>query len=258
MIRYSKMCWIGCCALSMVAATRLRAGLPMGAPGFLEGLIFCSTIFGYHFSHPNRGLRLVAWALGGIAFLCFWKISLMARLLLVIPAVILGFYYGWQWPQNAGLRWKPAWKPPAVAIAWAWVTVLLPVEGAMNTDLWLIFCTRVLFICALALAYDLHDSAYDLKRGLETVANRIGAAHTLRLIDWLLAAAGTLELLRLIAQPEALWATIALWINFLSSRWVIRWLFAGTGLVEWRKTIIDALMVWQLVLLWAAWAVWGP
>ncbi|MEI6410257.1 MAG: hypothetical protein WCR52_12795 [Bacteroidota bacterium] len=253
MTRFFKMCWIGCCALAMVAATRLRAGLPVGAPCFLEGLIFCSTVFGYHFAHPDRRVRFVAWAMGGIAFLCFWEISFTARLLLVIPAVILGFYYGWKWPQNVGLRWKPDWKPPAVAIAWAWVTVLLPVEGVMNTGLWLIFCTRVLFISALALAYDLHDSAYDLKRGLETVANRIGAAQTLRLIDWLLAAAGTLELLRVVAQPEALWAAIALWINFLSSRWVIRRLFVGTELVEWRKTIIDALMVWQLVLLWAAW-----
>lgn len=236
----------------MAAATRLRVGLPEAMPGALVCLIVGGTVFGYHFAHPRRGIRYSAWVFGLAALAGFGLSGRTVQLLLVFPALILGFYYGWGKPRRAGLRWVPFWKPPAVALAWAWVTVLLPVEGRMDAGLWIIFAGRFWFIYALALAYDLHDGAYDLQRGLETVANRLGASRTLRLIDGALAAAALLELLRAGAGRAQPHTTIALLISLLCTRWAVRSLFGDHRAVPYRKALIDGLMVVQWLLLFVA------
>lgn len=251
-MRYLLFGWIGICALAMVAATRLRLGEPPGAPGLLELMVFSGTVFGYHFAHPQRGIRYLAWFFGGIALISFIFSSRTVQLSLLLPALTLGFYYGWGRPRRAGLRWAPFWKPPAVALAWAWVTVFIPVEARMNAGLWLVFATRFLFIYALALAYDLHDSAYDLRRGLETVANRLGASRTLRLIDVLLSVAAALELLRAGTGAARAHTTVALLVSLFCTRWAIRKLFGDSRNEAHRKALIDSMMVLQCLLLFVA------
>jgi 4-hydroxybenzoate polyprenyltransferase len=247
--------WIGLCALSMLSMTRLRFGIPQD-PGWLDGFVFGGMVFGYHFTRRERWRKVIAWMMGALGFLCYLQLPGAVQLMAWVPGLVWGAYYGWQKPGNAGLRGMPYLKPLAVAFAWAWVTVMLPLPQALWASAAFVFGARAAFVFALALAYDLHDKAYDAKHGLTTLAGRWDSRQTFQLIDWAMVAAGVFAVLHGFGDGRFWWCTIAVLVSLAASDLLIRWFFRRADLEPWRKVLIDALMPLQwLVAVGLGW--WG-
>jgi 4-hydroxybenzoate polyprenyltransferase len=237
--------WIGGCALALVFQTRLMVGLPT-TPGWLDGLIFGSTVFGYYCTHPLPVYRTMAWLLAAGAMGCFLWLDRTTQWLAIGPALLWAAYYGLQRPGRSGLRTLPAAKPVVIALAWAWVTVWLPARQL----LWPLFAARATFIFALALAYDLTDLAYDRRHQLTTLVNKIGEPRAYRIIYMALALAtlwvGFGFLLKIVSLP----VSVAIWATYLVTPFALHLILHSTAKVAWQKVAIDALMVLQAVLVW--------
>lgn len=233
----------------MLWQTHLLLNTP--APScWLCGFVFSATVFAYNFSAPPRR-RWPAWGFGLLAVFCFLELTIVHQLTVFLPALIWLLYYDRYRPgHGTGLRDYPALKPIAIALAWAGVTVLLPVPLNEWTGTAPLFVGRAAFIFALALAYDLSDQPYDIRHGLDTLVLKIGPRQTFRLIDAALMltalCAGTLVWLGVVERK----AWIAVCISLLFSALAIRRILTWTGWPGWRKAGIDGLMVVQFILLW--------
>lgn len=246
---FFQLFWIGVCALAMLWQTELLLDAP--SPGFwLYAFVFSATVFGYNFT-AQKARRLPARALGVFAAFCFLELTLLQKLVLALPVLIWLLYYDRYRPgQGTGLRRYPALKPLAIALAWAGVTVLLPLPVYLWPDAALLFVGRAAFIFVLALAYDLCDQPYDLEHGLTTLVMRLGPRNSFRLIDAvLLLAAGCVGLNfgfgRFAAGPS-----LSLLLSLAIAEIVIRRVVGRLDWVGWRKVFIDGLMVVQFILVW--------
>ena len=247
--------WIGICALSMLAQTRLLLGLSL-VPAWLDGFVLGSAVFAYSFTHSDRRVKAAAWLAGLFGGACF-LMSLPAstgatswQWAVAVPAALWLLYYGLRWPGNSGLRGVPVAKPLVVALAWGWVTALLPALPEEWGRVGGILLGRSAFIFALALAYDVADLDYDRRHGLATLAGRIGMRKTFLLIfsALLLAAlcccANTFLHIYDRQMALALCASLA-----LSARW-LWFLFQKADWLGWQKMLIDALMAGQFLMVW--------
>ncbi len=242
------LCWIGACALTMLAQTRLLLGLSV-VPGWIDGFVFGSAAFAYNFTHPDRRLRAGAWILGASGAACL-LLLVQARwpVAVFIPVILWLFYYGLQRPGTAGLRGVPAAKPVVVALAWAWVTVLLPLPPERWGEAVVVFIGRSAFIFALALAYDLVDLTYDRRFGLITLVGKLGFRKTFLLINSALALAAACCCANFFLKIYGLEMAIALFASLVLSAWWLRLLFQKTIWQGWEKALIDGLMVLQFIL----------
>lgn len=249
----------------MLAQTRLLLGLPL-APGWLDGFVLGSAVFAYNFTHSDRRVKAGAWLAGLFGGFCF-VLPLLSmpgfkettdswQAAVCVPAALWLAYYGLRRPGNAGLRSVPAAKPIVVALAWAWVTVMLPVpsegwglafdkEGAGG-----ILLGRSAFIFALALAYDLVDLNYDRQHGLRTLAARIGIRKTFLLIFSALLLAALCSCLNFFLGVYGLNMAFALCASLVFSAWWLWVLIEKTHWTSWQKVLIDALMVGQFLMIW--------
>lgn len=213
-------------------------------PGWLSGFVFGATVFAYNFAAaPAR--RWPAWALGAGAAFCYYQLPVVQQGIILAPALIWWLYDDRRRVGRFGLRRFPALKPLSIALAWAWVTVLLPLPPLQWTGAAALFVGRAAFIFALALAYDLCDLAYDRRQGLTTLVMQLGARGALRLVDAvLLLATGCVCLNAALGRYP--WPVAgALLLSLLISRWCIRYLPPRGDMGDWRKVGIDGLMVLQ-------------
>lgn len=246
--------WIGFCALSMLAQTRLLLGLPL-RPALLDGFVFGSAVFAYGFTHPDRrvkaGARL-AGAFGGLCYVIVWfqPVPPAWQTAVFFPAVLWLAYYGLRRPGNAGLRAVPPAKPFVVALAWGWVTVMLPLPPAAWLGATGILIGRSAFIFALALAYDLADLDYDRRHGLKTWAGRLGLRRTFWLSAGMLAVALLCGVVNAFLGVYGSEMTAGLSVSLFVSAWCLWRLFAVSGeRNDWRKWWVDALMPVQFLML---------
>lgn len=242
--------WIGGCALSMLWQTDMLTSHATPS-GWLLGFVFGATVFGYNFAAPRRR-RQMAWGMGLFAGFCFFHLNLSQQISTVVPMLIWLMYYDMHRPPRAGLRIHPGLKPVAIALVWAWVTVLLPVPPSAWTGVGVLFVGRTAFIFALALAYDLCDQPSDLRHGLNTLVLQLGPHRSFRLINAALFLAAVCSLLNLFLHRYSPMATLALIISLLISAWSIRRIVPRLEWNDWRKVGIDGLMIIQLVLVWLA------
>jgi len=248
LMKYVQICWIGCCAVAMLGATRLltREAVPVG---WLDVFVFSATVFGYYFNTPARNRQWFVWSLGLPAFFSYFQLDFTVKLAALLPALILASYYGWQRPGNAGLRRLLLVKPHAIAFAWSWVTVVLPLVPAHWDQAAFLFAGRAGFIFALALAYDLHDRAFDLEHGLATLANQQNLVQTMRMFDGALAVAAVFAGLDYYIAGVSFAATCARWVSLAASAVLVRYFLKNARLEPWRKMLIDGLMVLQWALI---------
>lgn len=247
----------------MLSQTRFVLGLPL-APGLLDGYVLGSTVFAYGFTHSDRRLKTASWLAGLFGGACYavsaWALlSAPAQhipeywpLAALLPLLLWLLYYGLQRPGTAGLRGVPAAKPVVVGLTWAIVTVLLPLPEEHWSEASIMFSGRTLFIFALALAYDLSDLAYDRRHGLATLAGKIGAKGTFRLMDTALALAFLCYCTNFFLHVFPLYATAALIASLVFSAWWLRFLLRKSFSTGRQKLLIDALMPLQLLLIWLA------
>lgn len=235
----------------MLQQTRLLMG-DAGVPAYLAGFVFGATVFGYNFTAPSRLRRWPAWGAGLAGSLCFYFLTPVQQIAAFLPALVWLLYYDMHSGRGAGLRMHPALKPAAIALAWTWVTVLLPLPISQWTTSWALFVGRAAFIFSLALAYDLCDRLYDRRHGLVTLVMQLGPRRSMRLIDAALLLAALCCGLNTWLQLYALPVALALLASLVLSRAAIRLVTPKTDWGDWRKVIIDGLMVVQLCLVWLA------
>ncbi len=239
--------WTGLCAGAMLAQTRLLAPGHLHEGAALTGYLLCATWFAYNFVSPLRWQRWAGWASGGLAGCFFLLLHPAVQVAAMGAGALWALYYGLQRPGNAGLRAMPVLKPLVVSFAWAWMTVLLPVQVADWPQAAWMFAERMAFVFALALAYDLHDLEYDRQHGLDTMARRLRFRRTFWLINVALSlsagcAAGSFFFEK---YPLSVLYSLLLSLSF-SALW-LRWLFQQPHWAAWRKLGVDALMVAQAV-----------
>lgn len=242
--------WIACCSVSLLAQTRLLLGMPLEL-GWLDGFVFGGTVFGYHFTHPNQRFRIMAWGMGLLGGLCFLMIqpkTFGAHWIVLAPVLFWLAYYGFQKPGNTGLRGHPIAKPLTIALSWAWVTVFLPTPPEQWTDLFFLFSGRAAFIFALALAYDLSDTAYDQRHGLKTLAGKLGTERTFALIYKSLLASGICVGINAYLGIYGISAALALLVSLVWSGLWLRYIWQQKAWEDWQKPLIDGLMVLQFLL----------
>ncbi len=248
-----RLCWIGFCAVAMLAQTRVVLGMPL-APGWIDGYVFGSTIFAYGFTHPDRRRSVAAWLAGALGGLCFLTPFFRSGTVVswqwaaLIPLALWLCYYGLQRPGKAGLRGVPAAKPVVVSLTWAVVTVLMPLPPERWTEAFFVFAGRSLFIFALALAYDLSDIAYDRRHGLATLAGNLGARKTFRLTDGAFLISSLCYSANCFLHIFSPGITAALVSSLLFSAWWLRYAVGRTDYGDWQKVLIDALMPAQFLL----------
>lgn len=249
-VLWFKHFWIACCALALVAQTRLLLGISIDFQ-WVDGFIFGGTVFGYHFRHRLWAFRISAWCMGCLGGICLWMAfpdAWMERLILLAPVLGWVMYYGGHGLGRKGLRGYPIAKPLTIALVWAWVTVLLPVSITCWPKLVFLFLGRASFIFALALAYDLGDMERDRTRGFSTLAGRLGLHRTFVLIYWSLGISalcvGMNGALAVYGPAEV----FALLTSLAISVWWLRYLLHKSTWMNWQKPLIDGLMVMQFVL----------
>ncbi|HAD12471.1 MAG TPA: hypothetical protein DCF33_08535, partial [Saprospirales bacterium] len=231
------MVWIGVCATAMLEQSRMLQGRPADL-SWLEVYVFCGTVFGYHFTHPDKLYRILAWLMVIPAGLGYWFTSLPWWVMLT-PALGWVAYYGFEKNGKTGLRSGIWAKPIAVGITWAWVTVVLPLYPDNPATYLFLFLERTLFIIALALAYDLSDAEYDRAQGFGTLALTMGKRQTFRLIYCCLAASGIMAF----AQGYSMGHTLAIGLTLLWAALWLPWILSKPSWHAWHKPLIDGVMV---------------
>jgi 4-hydroxybenzoate polyprenyltransferase len=250
---FIQLFWIACCAVSLMAQTRLLLGQPLELC-WLDGFVFGGTVFGYYFTHPIKSHRMLAWSMGLLGGACFLMEFVVAsdknglEWVGLAPAILWLAYYGFQKPGNAGLRGRSLAKPLTIALTWAWVTVLLPSPMAQWPDLLFVLFGRAAFIFALALAYDLGDVAYDQQQGLSTLAGTLGTKRTLALIYKSLVVAGLCASINVYLNLYGPVQALGLFSSLIISGIWLQYVLQKKAWESWYKPLIDGLMVLQFLL----------
>ncbi len=233
----------------MLLQTALLLGSSLPS-AWLLGFVGAATVFGYQLE-GRPALRGPAWALGVCAAVCFFYLPPGRQLSVVLPAVVWLLYYDRYRPGlGTGLRRFPLLKPLAIALAWAGVTVLLPLPPEHWPPAALLFLGRSAFIFALALAYDLCDQPDDQRAGLDTLVLRLGPTRSRRLIYAAFGAAAACALAQFGLRIYTCQATLALLVSLALSAVLIRPFTEQLAWGGWRKTWIDSLMFVQFVFVW--------
>lgn len=247
---FFQSCWIGLCALAMLLQTTLL--LPHGRPSFgLMAFVFGATVFAYNFAAPGVRGR-AAWGMGLLSVGCFPLLSGAQQWSVALPAVVWVLYYRARRPGPAILHRYPALKPAAIALVWAWVTVLLALPPGKWPDTLVMFLGRTAFIFALALAYDYCDQDYDRRLGFVTLVMLLGPRIAFRLMDAALLLSAACVLVNYSLGKYAVPAALALLLSLALGRLLIRQIVIRHAWGDWRRAAIDGVMVLQCGLVWGA------
>ncbi len=249
LLPFLRLFFIGFCALAMLLQTRVLLGLPV-APGFLDGYIFNGTVFGYHCTHPKFRLRRLAWLLGFAGAICLvmWVRSGGDAIAALLPLFFWLAYYGFRRPGNAGLRAQRFAKPLTVALAWAWVTVFLPVSKEQWDAILPMFLERGAFVFALALAYDVSDMAHDRLFGLTTLAHSLETDGSFRVIYLGLTVSGSIVCWAYTISDYSFPEAFSLLISLIFSAWWMRFTLQKLAWQPWHKVLIDGVIPLQCAL----------
>jgi len=156
--------------------------------------VFFSTLFSYNFIRIFEGAKsyydlktlfnrqpgympwLLIISLAGLLYLAL--LIPVLELIILIPAGFLTFAYVFpivkyrkQW---VSLRDYPGLKLLSIAMAWAIVTLLFPLQDYLDKpDVWILFVQRIFLIMALVIPFDIRDLQYDASY-LNTLPQRVG------------------------------------------------------------------------------------
>ena len=171
-------------------------------PNEMYVFVFAAVLFTYNIQRLYRAGSFLSpelltrhrWIVKHLPFL--WAITLSALipivfciprlpvgfLLLLLPAVLFSaLYFLPILPGGKRLRDLPLIKIPIVAITWAWVLIIAPAEGYMES-IPPLFLFELLLFFAVTLPFDLRDKLHDQKSGTITWAIRLGEKKTKRLV----------------------------------------------------------------------------
>lgn len=155
----------------------------------LVGFIFFGTISGYNFvkyagvaRFHHRSLTSMLRAIQLFSLLAFitllyflYQLPQSLYWYLAIPAMAT-FLYAVPIIRRKTLRMFSGLKIFVVALVWAVVTVLIPWLAQMepiNTDVWLTFSQRLLFVVVITIPFEIRDLKYD-QSALGTLPQQLG------------------------------------------------------------------------------------
>lgn len=213
--------------------------------GWYEGFLFGATVFVYGYMHPDNDLRFFSRLAGAVAFFCYWFFPVYVKILVFFP----GFLWFWYDHFDFRLRHQPFAKPFVIAIVWAFSTVLMAIPVEFWPQAAPFFIVRAGFIFALALLFDVLDFGYDQKRGLITLAGKMGIKSTIRLVKNLLIGLVIGVLIAYLFGVFTLGVAAGLIFSFGLSIFAAGPLIRLPISVTKRKTLVDSLMPVQFVLL---------
>jgi len=176
--------------LCFVKITLLSFAIDENDVGFF---VFFATILSYNFIRflniPIRKNWVTSWfvenkfslvilsavsAIGCIYLVYGFSID---SILVLIPFVILTFFYGMKLPKSlVSLRRIPGLKIFLIAFCFAGITVLFPlVENKIeiNSKVWMLFIQRILFVVLITIPFDIRDVIYD-SQSLKTLPQYLG------------------------------------------------------------------------------------
>lgn len=139
-----------------------------------------------------------------------------------------------------------------IAMAWAWLTVIVPaVEMGLyrNIPLMMLFGERLFFVFAITLPFDIRDLNIDRANGVKTLPAMLGVRKTKQLAYVLLALSAAFGWMVFHLNAYNTTTFIGLLLSLFISGWVIgntradRHDYFFTGLV-------DGLMIVQFLLIW--------
>lgn len=208
--------------LCLVLMTNHMFSLPFSAP--MAGFAFFGTVFGYNFiKYEARfrkhlalnnfhkiiaGISLMALLAGTV---CFFMVSFRAQVTAMVFA-LFAILYAVPVSPRGNLRSLAGIKIYIVALCWAGVTTLMPLENAgvdLGHDAWLKFCQRFLLVIILILIFEIIDLSVD-DPNLKTVPQKIGVKRTRMLNIFLLAIFYYLEFLKSYTDQNQLIVNVAL------------------------------------------------
>lgn len=189
---YSNL-FIAFCAICMVWLTRGAFGSEINTLHPYEWALFLATVSLYAF-HRYIGIvkiadvlrsgrfivlseyrshlliyGLVSGAISGSILVYFYPLPF---LLMMMPAVVIGFLYILPvFPSSRRLRDYAFIKIVLIGLAWAWLTVVMPLHeygSDLNWEVLLFSLDRFLFIIAITLPFDIRDLEVDKIEGVKT------------------------------------------------------------------------------------------
>lgn|GEM_PF-216508 len=199
-IIYSNI-WIALGAFALCLQTKwlLMRDLSLN---FLDGFVFFSTLFLYT-AHRIIGLQkfnvaapptrfsylyqfkifFYIWMTVAALASCilFFKLPQNVQWLTILPMLLSAGYALPLLPNKKRLRDLSYFKILLVALAWAWVTVVLPVVAHglwYNLPMWLLFSERFCFIAAIAITFDIRDLMVDQRLQVKTIPFTLGIKNT--------------------------------------------------------------------------------
>jgi hypothetical protein len=215
--------WVSVCAAALTCLTYLEQSIPIQAT--VIGFVFFSTLLIYsmnmisglsvlrekgteshrhHWCIKNEKTLKFFTVIGIIgASICFVDLNLDSWLVL-IPFVLAAVLYVVPLIGKRGsgsrLREFGLNKIFTIAIVWAAVTVVLPLVNDLgvavvkDSNFWLNFLTRSIFIFAITLPFDIRDLKNDKTINVRTIPMVFGIRKTLRMSVVLLAVYGSVSL----------------------------------------------------------------
>jgi 4-hydroxybenzoate polyprenyltransferase len=175
--------FIALCAGSMVQSTYLLNGIenPFSPLTFF---IAVSTYLLYNFHHIAFQLNYESVKLIFALFLCsFIQVkTLLFLILMSIPALLYSIPIFTKGDRKMRLREMLFFKMPLLAFVWAFSTVIIPAVDSgipiTSVFLWFQFISRLCFIFALCIPFELRDVEFDSANQVRTIPVVYGARFT--------------------------------------------------------------------------------
>jgi hypothetical protein len=158
-------------------------------PNELWGFIFFGTITGYNFvkyakiaglrhrelTNSLRSIQVFSITCFGITSYFTFLLS-FDTLLLIGGFALLTFFYAVPFLKSKNLRSLTSFKIFVVALVWAGVTVIVPLQSAgidLNADIFLTFIQRFFIVIVLIIPFEIRDLQFDLE-SLRTLPQQLG------------------------------------------------------------------------------------
>ena len=255
--------YVALCGAALTAATYALFGLPMQIDAVV-GLVFCCTLVIYNLDrlvepHPGDSTheqwveqhRMLLWGLvafGAIgAATCTLWLSTAARWSLFAAGAVAIAYCLPIVGRRAST--KPCAKLPLIAIVWAYATAGLPMmQAGVGLDMSSsgVLGSRLLFLAAVALPFDVPDMQRDRLSGIATLPTRFGVKTTRRIALLLAVTAAAVALTHPYPMAWAVLvscgATFALILALHPSRGVLYFMVALDGML-----LLQAALLWITV-----------
>ena len=176
---------------ALVGLTALRENLQLEWPFY--AFIFLGVVTGYNFvkyaevaglHHRSlaKGLKTIQVFSAVCALLLVFVVWQLPLKVMGYTAIfgLLTFFYAVPIIAGSNLRSVSGIKIIVVALVWAGMTVIVPVEateGILNTTIWVLFFQRFLLVIVWILVFEIRDVKYDLL-SLGTMPQQLGVNRT--------------------------------------------------------------------------------